>query len=396
MLEAVIGLGPHLFYGTGIPACILVLRPARSKAGGAQGQGAVHQRRPRVPRRPRAELPRARAHREDRHRLSTRSTTCRLRPRRQSQELRENDDNLNIRRYADNTPPPEPHDVRAHLHGGIPAVEIAAKAAASLLTVSIPTASSFPRTPTTSSLLTWSSARSDLRRLIESDAGFVAAECAVIDAIGLWWKERGAALRQTAVDQADLVDLRRDFIETFHGTLATTPLLDPFVIRGIVASWWGVSLPDLKALATHGYRGLIEAWVSTVLDALAEEKAKVNPLDHKVARALLPEYLDKLAGLEGEVAELESTIKAATAPEDEEDGDEPAEEALSTAELKKLKSKLAATKKQLKAEKAAFAERLAAASAGLDETSGRQIVLDALERDLLAEANDRIARTDEP
>jgi type I restriction enzyme M protein len=30
-IEAVIGLGPQLFYGTGIPACILVLRPAGSK-----------------------------------------------------------------------------------------------------------------------------------------------------------------------------------------------------------------------------------------------------------------------------------------------------------------------------------------------------------------------------
>ncbi len=101
-----------------------------------------------------------------------------------------------------------------------------------------------------------------------------------------------------------------------------------------------------------------------MLDALDEEKAKVNPLDHKVARALLPEYLDKLADLEGEVAELDSTIKAATASDEEEDGDEPAEEALSPAELKKLKSKLAATKKQLKVEKGAFADRLAAASDG--------------------------------
>jgi len=150
---------------------------------------------------------------------------------------------------------------------------------------------------------------------------------------------------------------------------------------------------DLKALATHGYRGLIEAWVATVLDALAEEKAKVNPLDHKVARALLPEYLDRLAGLEGEVAELDSTIKAATASDDEEEGDgEPAEDALSPTELKKLKSKLTATKKQLKAEKAAFADRLAAASTELDDTSARQIVLDAMEHDLLAEANDRITR----
>lgn len=30
------------------------------------------------------------------------------------------DYNCNIRRYVDNAPPPEPHDVRAHLHGGVP------------------------------------------------------------------------------------------------------------------------------------------------------------------------------------------------------------------------------------------------------------------------------------
>src|SRR6266511_6184107 len=41
--------------------------------------------------------------------------------------LRANDDNLNIRRYADNAPPPEPQDVRAHLHGGIPKAEVEAK-----------------------------------------------------------------------------------------------------------------------------------------------------------------------------------------------------------------------------------------------------------------------------
>ena len=94
---------------------------------------------------------------------------------------------------------------------------------------------------------------------------------------------------------ADLVDLRKDFMTTFQAALAATPLLDRFAVSGVIASWWGASLPDLKALATLGYRGLIEAWVATVLDALEEEKAKVDPLDHKVARALLPEYLDQLA-----------------------------------------------------------------------------------------------------
>jgi type I restriction enzyme M protein len=32
IIEAVIGLAPNLFYGTGIPACILVLRPPGSSA----------------------------------------------------------------------------------------------------------------------------------------------------------------------------------------------------------------------------------------------------------------------------------------------------------------------------------------------------------------------------
>ena len=144
-------------------------------------------------------------------------------------------------------------------------------------------------------------------------------------------------------------------------------------------------------MATLGYRGLIEAWVATVLDALEEEKAKVNPLDHKVARALLPEYLDHLAALEAEVAELDSTIKAATATDDEEDdAAESAEDTLSPAEIKKLKAKLTATRKQLKAEKSAFAHRLNEASEGLDDSSARQIVLNAMEHDLLAEAQNRI------
>ena len=32
--------------------------------------------------------------------------------------------NCNIRRYVDNAPPPESHDVRAHLQGGVPTSEV--------------------------------------------------------------------------------------------------------------------------------------------------------------------------------------------------------------------------------------------------------------------------------
>lgn len=390
IIEAIIGLGPQLFYGTGIPACILILRHKGSKPEQRKDK-VLFINADREYREGRAQNflePEhiekiASAYRE----FADIPTFAKIISR---EELADNDDNLNIRRYVDTTPPPEPQDVRAHLHGGIPMSEVDGKAdlfAAHGMKPEHLLVSKDEFNLQYSDVVT---DRRDLRRLVESDDGVIAAEADVTSTIGQWWKAE-----ETRVDKlqsaGDLVELRKEFIETFRGALEATPLLDYFAVSGVIASWWGVSLPDLKALATLGYRGLIEAWVATVLDALEEEKAKVNPLDHKVARALLPGYLDQLAALEAEVAELDSTIKAATATDDDEDA-EPAEDVLPPSEVKKLKSKLTSTKKQLKAEKAAFAHRLAEASEALDDSSGRKIVLDAMKHDLLAEAQDRIAR----
>jgi len=40
------------------------------------------------------------------------------------EELEQEEFNLNIRRYVDNTPEPEPEDVKAHLIGGVPKIEV--------------------------------------------------------------------------------------------------------------------------------------------------------------------------------------------------------------------------------------------------------------------------------
>jgi type I restriction enzyme M protein len=391
LIEAVIGLGPQLFYGTGIPACILVLRPVGSKPAARRGK-VLFINADRDYREGRAQN-----YLEPEHIEKIVSAYrafedvpgfARVVAR---DELAANDDNLNIRRYVDTTPEPEPQDVRAHLHGGIPKSEVAAKAD---LFAAHGMKPEHLLAPKDADYIQYADAVTDrpaLKRLIESDVGVTAAEAEVTSAIEYWWKAE-----ETRFDKlqsaADLVELRKGLIETFRTALNGTPLLDPFAVRGVIASWWGATLPDLKALATLGYRGLIDAWVATVLDALAEEKAKVNPLDHKVARALLPEYLDKLAALEGEVVEVDSTIKSASASDDDEEDVEPAEDTLSPAEIKTLKGKLTGTRKQLKTEKAAFAHRLAEASEALDDSSARQIVLDAMEHDLLAEAQDRITR----
>ena len=59
-----------------------------------------------------------------RGRLEERNGTENSSPCQTIDEIRENDYNLNIRRYADTSPPPEQFDVRAILHGGIPISEV--------------------------------------------------------------------------------------------------------------------------------------------------------------------------------------------------------------------------------------------------------------------------------
>ena len=122
LLEAVIGLPPNLFYGTGIPACILVMRreggqAARRRKGKVlfinadaeyRAGRAQNYLRPEHIEKIVSHVPRA-------------SPTCRaMPPWSATRPWPPTTTTCNIRRYADNAPPPEPHDVRAHLSAACP------------------------------------------------------------------------------------------------------------------------------------------------------------------------------------------------------------------------------------------------------------------------------------
>ena len=116
-LEAVIGLPANLFYGTGIPACILVL----NKAGAAKRDQVLFINADREYREGKAQN-HLRPEDIDKIVHAYRAgQDCQPMPAAcQLAEIMAEDYNCNIRRYVDNAPPPEPHDVRAHLHGGVP------------------------------------------------------------------------------------------------------------------------------------------------------------------------------------------------------------------------------------------------------------------------------------
>jgi type I restriction enzyme M protein len=389
LIEAVIGLGPQLFYGTGIPACILILRPLRAKPSKRKGK-VLFINADRDFREGRAQnylepeniekIVSAYRHFKDIPGFARVVTRA---------DLLDNEDNLNIRRYVDTTPPPEPQDVRSHLHGGVPRAEVDAKDALfrshgfeieRLLARQDANTFEFIDTVTSSR---------QLKQLIGEDAGVLKAESQLREAIEQWWSEqhhRFDALSSTS----QIIALRKDLIDTFDGALTQVTMLDQFGISGIIAAWAGAAAPDLKALATLGYEGLIDAWVTTVLDALEEDKAKIEPLDHKVARALVPDYLEDVTLLESQVAELDSTIKSASAGAD--DDLESGNDSLSEEEVKKYKKDLTAARKRLKFDKAAFAKRLSDASDALSGADARRLVLDAFRLDLIKEADDRIGR----
>src|SRR5680860_10889 len=138
IIGAIIGLPQNLFYGAGIPACILVMRPDLTGQTPNQYKPDAHRGQVLfINADAEFHAGRAQNYLKPEHVEKIVSTYDRYEDvpgyarRVPIEEIASaaNDWNLNIRRYVDNAPPPEPHDVRAHLHGGVPAAEVQAKRA---------------------------------------------------------------------------------------------------------------------------------------------------------------------------------------------------------------------------------------------------------------------------
>ena len=278
--------------------------------------------------------------------------------------------------------------MRAHLLGGVPRAEVAAKNALFSAHGFDPMTLLVPRDGKYLDFAPGVTEKADLKAGIEADAGVKSREVALADAFEAWWATHRSRIIALPISR-DLMKVRGDFLKSFQEALTPIGLLDRFKVAGAVATWWGEVQFDLKSLAARGFEGTVEGWVTTITTAMEEDGGKFDPLDHKLVKRLLAEFLDDLAEAEGAVAELDGTLKAAESlggDGDEEDGGDgdgdDGEDALSEAEVKALKAKIGAAKKRLKALKATVAAKLKEAHATLGSQEAKELVLDLLKADL--------------
>lgn len=386
LLDTVIGLGPNLFYGTGIPACILVMRAKGSKPKARRGK-VLFINADREYREGRAQNYLDPEHIEKivsaYERFEDIEGFAAVVSREGPGGLAENEYNLNIRRYADNAPPPEPQDVRAHLVGGVPKAEVEAKRALFEAHGFDPMTVFVERDEKYFDFAPGIDTKAQLKERIESDPGIKAREAELEAAFEKWWK-KAAKWIEALPEEQDLMGLRGKLISSFEKDLVKVGLLDRFQVTGAVASWWGEELYDFKTLMARGFGAVIEGWVTTIVTGIEDPKSKVDPTEHKLVRKMMPEFLEKVAELEGKVAELDGVVKAAKASGDDEE-DEESEEQISEEELKAAKKELSAKKKEIKALRSSFAKRIQSAQVELLSEEQERLVL-AILRDALWKA----------
>lgn len=237
ILDAVIGLPPQLFYNTGIPACILVLRAPGAKPPERQGK-VLFINADREFREGRAQN---RLRPEDIEKISSTWRRFEAIPGYSAvvsrAQLAAEGYNCNIRRYADNTPPPEPQDVRAHRHGGIPADEVlaaidhAASLGFDLRALVQPAAEGYHG---------WVEdlqQRSDLAATIRQHPGVQRRQDRLNDLVNLWW-QHGSQILADLPQATDTAAAREALLTGFTSALEADTILDRFQVSGTIASWW--------------------------------------------------------------------------------------------------------------------------------------------------------------
>ncbi len=316
VLEAVIGLPPGLFYGTGIPASILVINKKdadkRNEVLFINADREFKDGKNQNKLRPEditkvSYIYRKKLEVNKYSRLVTK------------EELEKEDYNFNIRRYVDNAPDAEPQDVKAHLKGGIPTDEINALDSyfdnykglkAELFDDSTNCYGNFKESIED---------KNQLKELVANSKGVEAKHNEYEQQINAWWNENLPKLKALP-KKKNVFELFRAFSSSIAQEFSSLGILDIYKSRGAFSAYWDSIETDLKSVAASGWN------------------AELIP-DENILQSQFPEVLEELKEKESRRDEIEAMIKEVNELEEDEYNEEDYE-VFPKVVLKELKAQL--------------------------------------------------------
>lgn len=301
IIEAIIGLPPKLFYNTPIPACVVVINKNKQEqlknkillinADREYGEGRnQNYLRP-----------------EDIDKIITVFDNQKEIPKFSRivniKEIEENDFNLNIRRYVDNSPEPEIEDVRAHLVGGIPKREIEIyQNYFKKFNLDI---TEFLKVKDNNYLLFDKDViqeKNDIKELVENNDNIKQIISEYNNNLKNWWNEICPDI-QSFYENNNLWAFRNKALKKLNSKVLSLGILDEFQIAGLYVNWWEELKYDFKTIISAGWsKNLIEG----------------EMIKHKY----FSEDLEKIEDLESKTAEVESELNELLEEFDDWDGEE--------------------------------------------------------------------------
>lgn len=320
ILKGIIGLPANLFYGTGIPACVLVLD--KENAAARKGVFLIDASRGFI-----KDGNKNRLREQDIHRIVDTFTRqadvpryARMVPFDEIADPK-NDYNLNLPRYIDATEPEDLHDIDAHLRGGIPEQDIDALADYWAVLPGVRAALFEPAGRPGYARLRLP--LSDVRPAILGHAEFDELECRVTALFEAWGGENTPRL--TGFDRGGHPKALIEAVsESLLAAFRAAPLIDAYDVYQKLMDYWAETMQD------DAYLISADGWVAKAARILEVDRrgrtrdrgwsCELIPKPYIVARYLAEEQ----AAVEAKQAELEAAAAALAELEEEHGGEEGA------------------------------------------------------------------------
>ncbi|WP_445940827.1 type I restriction-modification system subunit M [Pseudomonas sp.] len=250
-IQAIIGLPANLFFGTGIPACIIILDKAGS--AGRKGLFLIDASKGFI-----KDGNKNRLREQDIHKIVDACTQQRELPKFSRlvplAEIEANDFNLNIPRYIDTSETEDLQDIDAHLHGGIPERDVDALQAYWEVMPNLRSALFAPQRP---GYLQLKVAQAEIKPSIFAHPEFTAFNQTISGLFDAWRNEHRPRLQGITIGdrpKALLNTLAEDLLHRFEAS----PLLDAYDVYQHLQNYWYATLQDdVYQLVIDGWQALI-------------------------------------------------------------------------------------------------------------------------------------------